>query len=71
MLKKLNFRRMSTAFTRSPVTESSTQHAGPSGLLSLKGLQANLAETMEQCFEALERNNLPAFPVVGKDPLFI
>uniref|UniRef100_A0AC34Q6R9 Calcitonin receptor n=1 Tax=Panagrolaimus sp. JU765 TaxID=591449 RepID=A0AC34Q6R9_9BILA len=43
------------------VDEHSAQNVTSNGLLVLKGLRSNLAETMEQCLEALERSGLPAF----------
>lgn len=36
------------------------------GLLSLEGLRSNLAETMEQCMQALERSGLSPYGNQGK-----
>ena len=77
--KSRNFRLMSTAVSSASTstsfldkllppasTQAATRNVSSNGRFLLSGLRANLAETMEQCFAALEYNNLPIYPVTGK-----
>ncbi|KAE9552462.1 hypothetical protein FO519_004314 [Halicephalobus sp. NKZ332] len=52
------------------VDEHSAQNVTSNGLLVLEGLRSNLAETMEQCLESLERSGLPAFPDTSNGSLW-
>ncbi|KAI6235163.1 Calcitonin receptor-like protein 1 [Aphelenchoides besseyi] len=62
----MNFRRMSLASTSSLLNAGTPLHnVSSSGFLLLNGLQSNLAESMEQCLEALERSGLAVVPDDG------
>ncbi|VDK64866.1 unnamed protein product [Gongylonema pulchrum] len=57
---------LSTAVAPVQPSTSRAYHAG--GLVKIRGLEYNRAETMDQCIKALERNSLPTFPDTSKLP---